>query len=148
MATGDRNDPFRGHNFRLEIDGITLAGFTEVSGLDIDGDAVDYREGNDPVNWTRKLPALRKQTNIMLKRGITSNTELWEWHRAIAEGDPDRRDGAVILMNEAREDVGRWNFRAAWPNKITGPQLNATGTEVAVESLELCHEGLEIDFGS
>jgi phage tail-like protein len=146
MATGNRNDPFRAHNFRLEIDGLTLASFTEVSGLDIDGDPVDYREGNDPVNWVRKLPGLRKQTNITLKRGITQNKELWAWYRNIANGEPDRRDGTIILMNEAREDVGRWSFRAAWPNKITGPAFNATGNEVAMESVELCHEGLEIDF--
>jgi len=145
MATGDRNDPYRGFNFRIEINGLTVGAFTEVSGLDADGDAVDYREGTDKVNWARKLPALRKFSNITLKRGITQNKELWAWYRNIAAGVPDRRDGSIILMNEAREDVLRWRFRSAWPNKVTGPSLNAKGNEVVMESVELCHEGLDID---
>jgi phage tail-like protein len=98
------------------------------------------------VNWVRKLQGLRKQTNITLKRGITDNKELWAWYRNISNGQEDRRDGTIVLMNEAHEDVGRWSFRSAWPNKITGPSFNATGNEVLMESVELCHEGLEIDF--
>jgi phage tail-like protein len=145
MATGDRNDPYCGFNFRIEIDGTTVAAFTEASGLDAEGDPVDYREGTDRVNWVRKLPGLRKYPNITLKRGITQNKELWAWYRNIANGVADRRDGTIVLMNEAREDVLRWNFRSAWPNKVTGPSFNATSNEVVMESAELCHEGLDIE---
>jgi phage tail-like protein len=145
MATGARNDPYRGFNFRLEVDGLTIAAFSEVSGLVAEGDPVDYREGADMVNSARKLPGLRKYGNITLKRGYTQNKELWAWYRNIANGDPDRRNGAIVLMDEAHKDVLRWNFRNAWPNKVEGPSFNATGNEVAMESVELVHEGLDID---
>jgi phage tail-like protein len=145
MATGARNDPYRGFNFRLEVDGLTLASFSEASGLVAEGDPVDYREGADMVNSVRKLAGLRKYQNITLKRGYTQNKELWAWYRNIANGDDDRRNGAVVLMDEAHRDVLRWNFRNAWLNKVEGPSFNATGNEVAMESVELCHEGLDID---
>lgn len=145
MATGARNDPYRGFNFRLEVDGLTIASFSEASGLIAEGDPVDYREGADMVNSVRKLAGLRKYQNIVLKRGYTQNKELWAWYRNIANGDPDRRNGAIVLMDEAHRDVLRWNFRNAWLNKVEGPSFNATGNEVAMESIELVHEGLDID---
>lgn len=145
MATGARNDPYRGFNFRLEVDGLTIASFSEASGLIAEGDPVDYREGADMVNSVRKLAGLRKYQNIVLKRGYTQNKELWAWYRNIANGDPDRRNGAIVLMDEAHKDVLRWNFRNAWLNKVEGPSFNATGNEVAMESVELVHEGLDID---
>ncbi|MEO1362514.1 MAG: phage tail protein [Pseudomonadota bacterium] len=143
MAIGDRNDPYTTYNFKLEIDGLTLGSFTEVTGLMVEGNAIEYREGNEQ-NWTRQLVGLRTQSTITLKRGMTQNRELWDWSVNIGRGVLDRRDGVIILMNEAREDVLRWSFRQGWPNKIDGPSLNAIGTEVAMESLEIKHEGLEL----
>lgn len=145
MATGTRNDPYRGFNFRLEVDGLTIASFSEASGLVAEGDPVDYREGADMVNSVRKLEGLRKYQNIVLKRGYTQNKELWAWYRNIANGTEDRRNGAIVLMDEAHKDVLRWNFRNAWLNKVEGPSFNATGNEVAMESIELVHEGVDID---
>jgi phage tail-like protein len=146
MATGQRNDPYRSFNFRVEVDGLTVASFSEASGLTADGKPVEYREGTDRVNSTRKLVGLREYPNIVLKRGYTQNKELWAWYRNIANGLPDRRNGAIILMDEARNDVLRWSFRNAWPNKVETSGFNATGNEVAMESVELCHEGLEIEI--
>ncbi|MEO0502326.1 MAG: phage tail protein [Pseudomonadota bacterium] len=143
MAIGDRNDPYTTFNFRLEIDGLTLGSFTEVTGLMVEGNAIEYREGNEQ-NWTRQLVGLRTQSTITLKRGMTQNRELWDWSVNIGRGELDRRDGVIVLMNEAREDVLRWSFRQGWPNKIDGPSLNATSNEVAMESVELKHEGLEL----
>ena len=143
MAIGDRNDPYTTFNFRLEIDGLTLGSFTEVTGLMVEGNAIEYREGNEQ-NWTRQLVGLRTQSTITLKRGMTQNRELWDWSVNIGRGELDRRDGVIVLMNEAREDVLRWAFRQGWPNKIDGPSLNATSNEVAMESVELKHEGLEL----
>lgn len=148
MPTDVRIDPFRGFNFRVEIDGLTIAAFSEVSGLTAEGDPVDYREGTDPVNNVRKLTGLRKYANLMFKRGYTSDNTLWQWYQRIANGEPDRRNGSVVLMNEAHRDVMRWNFENAWINKIEGPGLNATNNEVAVESMELCHEGLTFELES
>lgn len=144
MALQPRKDPYRGFNFRLEIAGLTVASFSEAAGLVAEGDAVDYREGDEKVNWVRKLIGLRKFNNITLKRGYTKNRELWNWYGKVANGVNDRRDGAIVLMDEARQDVLRWEFVKAWPNKIEGPSLNAAHNEVTMESVELCHEGLSI----
>jgi phage tail-like protein len=144
MATGTRNDPYRAFNFRIEIDNLTVGSFSECSGLSSDGDAVDYREGTDiPLN-VRKLVGLRKYANIMLKRGYTQNTELWDWYTNIVNGIADRRNGTIILMDEARNDVMRWNIENAWINKIEGPMFKAGGNEIAMESVELVHEGLTL----
>lgn len=148
MPTDTRNDPFRGFNFRVEIEGLPVAAFSEVSGLTAEGDPVDYREGTDPTNNVRKLVGLRKYANLMFKRGYTQNTTLWDWYRRIAEGQADRRNGSIVLMNEAHRDVMRWNFDNAWINKIEGPGLNAANNEVAIENMELCHEGLSFELES
>ena len=147
MATGTRTDPYRSFNFRVEIDGTTVAAFSEASGLTADGDAVDYREGTDVRNTVRKLIGLRKYSNITLKKGYTDNEELWNWYTNILNGLADRRSGAIILMNEAHEDVMRWNIQDAWINKIEGPSLKASGNEVAIESMDLVHEGISLELG-
>lgn len=144
MATGQRNDPHRSFNFRVEIDGLTVGSFSEVGGLTSDGDSVDYREGTDLPLTVRKLIGLRKYGNISLKRGYTQNRELWEWYRNIVNGVADRRNGTVILMDEERRDVMRWNFENGWINKIEGPSFKASGNEVAIESVEIIHEGLTL----
>lgn len=146
MATDVRIDPFRGFNFRVEIDGMPVAAFSEVNGLVAHGDPVEYREGTDPVNTPRKLTGLRKYDNLTFKRGYVQDTSLWQWYQRIANGESDRRNGSVVLMNEAHRDVMRWNFDNAWINKIEGPGLNATNNDVAVESMELCHEGLTFEL--
>lgn len=145
MATGTRTDPYRGFNFQLEIDGIPLGAFSECSGLTAEGDAVDYREGTDFQPNVRKLVGLRKYTNIMLKRGYTQDKSLWAWHVNIVNGIPDRRNVTIVLMNEQRQPVLRWHAENAWLNKIEAPGFKASGNEVAMESVEIIHEGLTIE---
>lgn len=142
MATGTRTDPYGGYNFLVEIDGITQAGFQEVSGLDSSTDTVDYREGNDP-NHVRKLSGLNKFSPITLKRGITDSDELWKWRSTVVNGKIVRKNGSIILLNDQGQEKLRWNFFNAWPSKWTGPSLNATSTAVAVETLEITHESVE-----
>jgi phage tail-like protein len=142
MATGARTDPYRSFHFLVEIDGIARAGFRECSGLDSTQDPIEYREGNEGLS-TRKLPGLVKYANISLKRGITDDADLWEWRRKAASGRVERRNGSIVLLNDAGEEKLRWNFREGWPTKWTGPSFNATGSEVAIESLEIAHEGLD-----
>jgi|UniRef100_UPI0035CB95A7 phage tail-like protein len=144
MALEPRKDPYRGFNFRLEIGGLTVASFSEVSGLVAEGEAVPYREGDEGVNWPRQLIGQRKFNHIVLKRGYTRNKELWDWYGKIANGINDRRDGAIVLMDEGRKDVVRWEFVKAWPNKVEGATLHAANNEVAMESVELVHEGLQM----
>ena len=148
MPTDNRTDPFRSFNFRVEIDGLTVGNFSEVSGLSSDGDMVEYREGTDLPLTVRKLTGLRKYNNITLKRGYTENMEIWNWYQNIINGVSDRRNGSIILMNEERNDVMRWNFENGWINKIEGPGLNATGNEVAIETAEIMHEGLVFEVGT
>ena len=145
MATDKRNDPFRAYNFAIEIDGVPSGAFSEVSGLTAEGDAVDYREGTDLQRNVRKLVGLRKYTNLMLKRGYTPDSALWKWYNNIMNGEPDRRNVTIVLMNEAREPVLRWHAENAWINKIEGPAFKASGNEVAMESVELVHEGLTLE---
>jgi len=145
MATGKRTDPFRGFKFRVSIDGIHRAGFREVSGLDASTDPIDYREGDDKTLTTHKLPGLKKFSNITLKRGITDDQDLWNWRKQVMDGKIKdcRKHGSIILMDDEGNDVAQWDFVDAWPTKWTGPTFNATANEVAIDTLELVHEGLE-----
>ena len=143
--TTPRMDPFRDYNFRLEIDNLQVAAFSEASGLTSDGDVVDYRTGVDVPLTARKLPGLRKFGPITLKRGVIKDSSLWDWYRNIATGTADRRNGTVVLMDEQRQDVLRWHFENGWPNKIEGPSLKAAGNEVAVESIEIIVEDITLE---
>lgn len=140
----ERNDPYAQYNFTIEIDGLSVAGFTEVGGLTSETEAFDYREGSDN-NIVRKLPGLTSVTPISLKRGFTSNVELWDWRKTTIDGLTERKSGAIILLNEARKEVMRWNFKEGWVSKWEGPGLNATTNEAAIEALEIVHEGLDFE---
>lgn len=143
-ASGDRVDPYGAFNFMVEIDGVTVAGFSEASGLTSETDIIEYRNGNTDIMVT-KLPGLKKFTNITLKKGITGDLEFWKWITEAMNGRARRADGSIALLDEERQEVMRWNFRRGWPCKWTGPTLKATSNEVAIETLEICHEGLQID---
>lgn len=146
MATDTRIDPYRGFNYIVEINNAEVAAFSEVSGLTAEGDSADYREGNEPENHVRKLTGLRKYSNLTLKRGYTKNDLFWKWYANIASGQDDRRQVTVILRNEAHENVMSWIAENTWINKIEGPSLNATGNEIAVESIELVPEKITMEL--
>ena len=143
MATGTRVDPYRGFNFLVEIDGITQAGFSEVSGIDASTDPVDYREGDEKSNHVRKLTGLNKYSPITLKRGITDSDELFKWRQTVIDGKTERKNGSIVLCDATGAEKIRWNFVNGFPTKWTGPGLNATSTAVAVETLEITHEELK-----
>lgn len=140
-----RNDPYAQFNFLVELDGLTVAGFTEVGGLTAESDVIEYRNGNEDAT-VRKLPGLRKVSNITLKRGYTQNMELWEWRKTSEDGQTERRDGVIILLDEARQPVLRWIFREGWLAKYEGAALNSTTNEAAIESIEIAHEGLVMEL--
>ena len=139
-----RTDPYGAFNFLIEIDGVTVAGFSECSGLSSEVAVIEYREGGDRAG-TRKLPGLRKFTNITLKRGLTANRDLWQWHKAVASGTPDRRNGRIVLLDGEHQPVAAFRFVNGWIAKWEGPTLKATGNDVAIESIEIVHEGLDLE---
>ena len=142
---GERKDPYRQFRFLLEIDGIVQAGFSEVTIPDTTSDVVEYREGNE-LTTVRKLPGLTKYGNVTLKWGITDSLELYEnWRKPVEDGKmaDARKNVAIILMDEEGGPAARWEFVEAWPSKYDAPDLNAKGTDVAVETLEVVHEGMK-----
>ncbi|MFN0178079.1 MAG: phage tail protein [Gemmatimonadales bacterium] len=139
-----RNDPYGAFNFLVEIDGVVQAGFAECSGLSSETDVIEYREGTEPTRF-RKLPGLTKYANLVLKRGLTKNRDLWNWRKRIVDGQLDRRAVSVIVLDEARVPVVRFYLSEAWPCKWTGPNLSAKASEVSIETLELTFEGLEVE---
>lgn len=141
MPTGHRRDPFRNFRFRVEIDGILQAGFSEATGFDSSIDVIDYREGNDPMH-VRKLPGLTKYGNINLKWGITDSMELYNWHRDVTSGNIKRKNISIIIVDETGNDKARWEFINTWPTKYDPTDLNAKGNDVAIESIEIVHEGM------
>jgi phage tail-like protein len=143
-STGDRNDPYAGFNFLVEIDGVTKAGFSEASGLDVENEIIEYRNGSEATT-KRKLPGLRKYTNVALKRGFTADKELWDWRKKVLDGKTERQSDAIVLMNEAREPALRFVFRQGWPSKWQGPPLNAGNSEVAIETLEIACEEILLE---
>jgi phage tail-like protein len=144
MAEGKRDDPYGQFNFIVEIDGIPVGGFSEASGLTTDTNVIEYREGNEQHGTARKLPGLMKYNNIVLKRGWTKNKKLWDWRKKVIDGKTQRTHGTITLLDEARQPALSWNFREGWPSKWEGPALNGKTSEVAIETLEIVHEGLEL----
>ena len=145
MAVGERNDPYRNCRFLLEIDGITQAGFSEATIPDTAQDPIEYREGNE-IPTVRKIPGLIKYGNLSLKWGITDSAiELYNWRKLVEQGkfNEYRRNIAIILMDEEGSARSRWEFREAWPTKYDAPDLNAKGNDIAIETLEIAHEGME-----
>jgi phage tail-like protein len=148
MPQGERNDPYRNFRYRLEIDGITQAGFSEATVPDTTVDVIEYREGNEPNPATvRKLTGLTKYGNLSLKWGITDSMELYNWHKDVTlgkiESDKLRKNISVIVIDEEGNDKSRWNFVQAWPTKYDAPDLTAKGNDVSIETLENVHEGME-----
>lgn len=142
MPTGQRVDPHGAFNFLVEIDGITRGAFQSVGGFDSTIDVIEHREGGENTT-TRKLPGLTKFSNITLKWGITDDRELYEWHRDAVLGNVQRKNGSIVGLDRRGNEVLRWNFFNAWPAKYDAPDFNAEGNDVAIETLELAHEGLE-----
>lgn len=139
----DRKDPWRVVRYLLEWDGLAQAGFNEATIPDVAAEPIEYREG-DEIPTVRKIPGLLKYSNVVLKRGVTDNLELFEWQKAIIDGkiNSNRKDVSVLLLDEEGNEAARWDFVNAWPTKYDAPDLKATGNEIAIETLELAHEGM------
>jgi phage tail-like protein len=145
-----RDDPYSGYNFEVILNGVSDDGtavkgsFSEVSGLEVSMDPIEYRNGSEDITM-RKVPGLKKFPNIVLKRGQTGDLALWNWVVEGMNGLIRRTEGSIVMLDENRREVMRWNFKRAWPCKHTGPGFNAKNNEIAMETLEICHEGLSVD---
>ena len=139
-----RQDPYRQFRFRIEMDGVTQAGFSECTFADTTTDPVEYREG-DEIPTARKLSGLTKYGNITLKWGITDSMEIYNWRQQVIDtgAGSARKNMSIILIDEAGSDKARWNITRAWPTKYDPPDFSAKGNEVAIETLEIVHEGFK-----
>jgi phage tail-like protein len=140
-----RDDPYLDYNFVVEIDGIEAAGFRDAELPEARIEAVAYREGTDRTSAARLLPGRVEYGRVVLRRGFAGDARLFEWWRDLANGNLDRRNVSIVLLDEGRTEVARWNLRRAWPSRWVGPELHALGNDVAIETLELAHEGIELE---
>lgn len=143
MTTGQRTDPYRNYRFRVVIDGIQIASFSDASVPDISVDTVGYREGTD-APYERKLSGLVKYGNISLKKGLTDSLDLYNWHQQVVQKGAAgaRKNLSLILIDEAGDDKAQWDVVEAWPIKYDPSDFSAKGNDVMVETLELVHEGI------
>ncbi len=136
--------PLPAFHFTVQWGG-TRIGFSEVSGLTQENQVIEYRDGSFPEYSSIKMPGLRKFSNVTLKRGIVkADNDFFKWLSTIKLNQVERRDVVVSLLNENHEPVMTWKVHNAFPVKVEGPGLKASGNEVAIESIEIAHEGLEL----
>jgi phage tail-like protein len=135
------NDPSINFQFRVEIDGMTTANFTEVILPEALTEIIEYREG-DSHTTVRKLSGLTTYGNLILSRGLKSDTELYDWWRHTEQGNIERRNLVVVIMDQSGEEQARFEFRETWPIRYKASDLKATGSEVVVETIEIAHEGM------
>ncbi|CAM4329726.1 phage tail protein [Zobellia roscoffensis] len=134
-------------NFHFKVEwGGTRIGFTEVTGLDIEQEVLEYRDGASPKDAPIKIPGLRRYSNIILKRGVfKSDNEYYEWLNTIQLNSVEKRDITISLLNESHEPVVVWVVKSAWPIGLKSTNLHSTNSEIAIETLEIAHEGLRIE---
>jgi phage tail-like protein len=142
MALAVRLDPMVSYRFHVEIDGLLVAGFAEVSGISVETETEEYREGgiNDYVH---KFPKLSKYPNLVLKRGLTMSPVLWKWHNDVVKGKFKRKSGRILIFDPGGLSAAIWTFEDAYPVKWSGPDLKADGNALAIESIELVHNGIK-----
>jgi len=139
---GKRTDPYLSFNFLVEIENIVVGGFSEVTGLEVETEIKEYREGGLNEYMHRLAGPTRYPSNLILKRGLTDAHTLLGWFQEVAQGTIRRKNGSIVLLDMSGEERWRWNFIDAYPVKWSGPNLRASASEVAVETLELAHNGI------
>jgi phage tail-like protein len=141
-------DPYRAYNFKLLINNVTNGHFTEVSGLGVQVERISYREaGNNSI--VRAIPGRVTYPPVVLRYGLTSEADLWDWLLTAVNGVVNRRNVSIVMLDSAGStEVLRWNLINAWPQEWLGAPLDAMSRELAIESLVLAHEGLSREGGS
>lgn len=145
---GIRSDPYLSARFLVEIEGILMAGFQEVTGMQVETETEDYREGGVNEYVHRLAGPTRYPQNLVLKKGLTDLEDLWEWHQDVVRGRIVRRNGTILLLDRAGLPAMWWDFTDAYPVKWSGPEFRAEQGAVAVEQLELVHRGISKPLAS
>ena len=145
MATGSRVDPLPVSSFYLDISGQITGTFRECTGLGSESEIMEHKAvlGSGQV-VIYKIPGNLKYDNIVLKRGVTDDLQVWDWRKKVEDGKVEeaRMSGTITMFNQENTPVAEWTFDNAWPVKVSGPTLNAGGNEIAVEELHIAHEGM------
>lgn len=125
--------------------GSTVMSFQEVSGLDVQTQTIEYRGGNSPTFSTVKMPGIKKYGNVTMKKGVfKADKKFWDWFNQIKMNTIQRVPVTISLLDESGAPKMVWTLSSAWPVKVTGTDLKAEGNEVAIETIEIAHEGLGI----
>ena len=140
-----RKNPYPNFNFVVDIGGGAEIAFAEVELPAAEIEVIEYREGADAPSSSRKLPGRVRYGNVVLRRGVSGRLDLWEWFKSVRDGQVQRRDVTITLLDEQRQAVQRWLLRDAWPTKYDPSDLNAKGNEVIVELLELAVESIDVE---
>jgi phage tail-like protein len=139
-------DPLVQFHYAIEVQGVLKGYFTECSGLGSEHEVIEHKvvdpKGREVIH---KVPGRLKWENIVLKRGITDNMDIWDWRKKVEDGQVKeaRKNGSIVMFDQDLKEVARWNFENAWPVKVTGPKLQSSSNEIGVEELTLTHERLE-----
>jgi phage tail-like protein len=139
----DHEDPLVGFHFSVEVQGVVTGYFTECTGLGSEHEVIEHNvvteKGQEVV---MKIPGRLKWENIVLKRGITSNMDIWDWRKQVEDGQvaDARHDGSITMFDQELNPVARWEFKRGWPLKVTGPQPKSDSNEIGVEELTIAHE--------
>jgi len=138
-------DPLVGFHYGIEVQGVVNGYFTECSGIGSENELIEHKvvdeKGRESI---QKIPGRLKWQDVTLKRGITNNMDIWDWRDQIVEGKVDdaRKNGSIVMFDQAGDEVARWNFENAWPLKVSGPSMKADSNEFGIEELVITHEGL------
>jgi phage tail-like protein len=144
---GDRRDPYAGFNFRMEIDGVEVAGFKEISGLEMNTQVIEYAEGDEDNAWIHKIPGRTNFSNIVCKRGIVEGTDLWEWCDTINDypREIERKSVTINLLDNEGEPQKTYTLFECWPCKYNVDSLDAMSDNLAIETIEFVYENMEIE---
>jgi phage tail-like protein len=140
-----REDPLIGFHYAIEVQGVVTGYFTECSGIGSEHEVIEHKvvdeKGRESI---QKIPGRLKWQDVTLKRGITSNMDIWEWRDQVVKGEVEgaRRNGSIVMFDQSLGEVARWNFENAWPSKVSGPSVKSDSNEFGIEELTIVHEGL------
>ncbi len=138
-----REDPLLGFHFMLEVQGAVTGYFTECSGIGSESEIAEQKVVNEKgVQVVLKIPGRLKWGDITLKRGLTSNMQIWDWRKQVEDGQIKgaRKNGSIVMFDQELKEIARWNFNNGWPSKVSGPQPKSDGNDISLEELTIVHE--------